>query len=275
MRKYFEVKPGTVPYETAKKMHTFMDDWTRPEVKAEFMEELCITDIEDIECNLNILRLRNLPAIENVRAQFKSNRIRDRYEAKTSSDVNQKFLGIVKKYDLQVYTMFDFIRHFSFSFSIEALHTIRTNGDMRFFVEIDETKTTALDMFRKEPTLLPEIKEYEMLELQAQTLREAEKEAKEKMPKHVATYKCHQGKCITLQLRIALERIENTIVVGEEIPDGLIPDCKTCPHTFDAVLAERDKTGESRPGNIVVKCCKYELNLIEDKTAKTEPMSNN
>ena len=93
--KYFEIKQDTKEYESAVKVYTWTEDWMKDEVNEDFEQLLGYDPDKMLEMNPCCLRVVYPPA--GMESQFKKRLVNGRYEARATSDINKKYLKIVKK----------------------------------------------------------------------------------------------------------------------------------------------------------------------------------
>lgn len=166
---YFEIKPGTKECVSADKVYSWKKDWGKDDVLIDFEQVIGIDPNDNMEMNPYILRLNDVPV--DLRNQFKKNLIKGRFEAFTKSDINKRYLAVIEKHKLEVYSMTEFAIHFGLG-NINALCPIATKGQHRFFLEmvpnIDEER---LIKFNNHPAL-SKISEYDYLILRANMVKE-------------------------------------------------------------------------------------------------------
>lgn len=176
--KYFEIKPDTKEYSLADKIYNSSNAWSKKEVIEELTKVIGISPIKNMQCNARVLKLWNLP--DNVREQFKKNRDKENYyEAFAKSELNQKYLGIVKKYALINYGVIDFVFDIGLFGFLKTLCPIKTDESLRYFVELKENlSNTDIDKV-KAKEYLAEIKESEYLQLYTDMVKGQEAKAPE------------------------------------------------------------------------------------------------
>ncbi len=172
MGKYFEIKPGTKVFESAKKTFSSLEAWLKSEVIEEFEQLIGASTFKNLEINSHILRLNKIP--DGTKEQFKKGIIIERHEAKAKSEINKKYLAIVKKYKLIDYGMTEFLLENNLRGFVQTLCPIRTKDDLRFFVETkDNISDNDIGKLR-DATFLIETKESIYLKIRAKMLEEKE-----------------------------------------------------------------------------------------------------
>lgn len=178
--KYFEIKPNTRQYNLATKIYTSKSEWNKKEVCDDLENAIGILVDKNLECNPLVLRLSKIP--EGTRDQFKKSRTNmGCYTAKSYSDLNRRYLEVVKKHNLISYGMFEFTMESGLYGFIHSLCPIKNGDSILFFVEVkSEISNDDLQKLR-ERDYLTEIKESEYLILKAEMIKEQEKREEKKM----------------------------------------------------------------------------------------------
>lgn len=169
---YFEIKPDSKPFESAKKIYSSQEDWVKPEVVKEFEGLINDSVFKNLEANSYILRLNRIP--KGTEEQFKKGIIRNRHEAKAKSELNKKYLAIVEKYYLINYGMTEFLFENNLWGFIGTLSPIKTKDDLRFFVETKDNISDEYIAKLKDATFLIETRESVYLQLRAKMCKEKE-----------------------------------------------------------------------------------------------------
>lgn len=184
---YFEIRPNTKEFASAERIYNWKEPWQTDEIMNEFKDALGI----DPEGNLCIdtyqLRMKTIP--EGTRDQFKKQRSKEGHcLGLAKSELNQKYLSIIRKHNLTTYGMFEF----SIQFGFDIIHSLNpiTNPDKshRFFISTKKgIEQSDINKLRKNPCL-SEIPEYEFLILKATMLKDiAEKDAQEQASKSMSS----------------------------------------------------------------------------------------
>lgn len=169
MEKYFEILPNSNAYDVANKLFHFKDKWYNPKVRDEIKTETGFTKVAIWPSSFQTTE--QIP--ENMKFQFKKNKNESgMYEAKKLSDINKKFLEIVKKYDLKYYHVFDLTVTLGendfdklLGGQVSAYIPITVVEPNRYFIQTkDGVNAVTLDFLSKHP-VLKEIDIEEMVKL--------------------------------------------------------------------------------------------------------------
>lgn len=171
--KYFEIKSDTREYNLANKIYTSHAEWSKKEVFDDLEKAIGIPITSNLECTPYVLRLHEMP--EGTREQFKSKLIQGKHEAKMSSDLNRRYLEVVKKHNLISYGMTEFALESRMFELIHALIPIKTKDGLRFFVEEKENISEEGHKKLSGYPFLVEFKESEYLQVRVEMLKEKEK----------------------------------------------------------------------------------------------------
>ncbi len=171
--KYFEIKSESKEYALADKVYLTSNAWSKKEIHVDLEQAIGIPIVGNLQCNPNVLRLLNIP--EGTREQFKKNRTKEgHYEAFAKSELNHKYMTVVKKHNLVLYDITHFVFEIGMFGFFHALCPIKTKDSLRYFVELKQ-KLSETDIEKvKTKEYLTEIKESDYLLLRAQMVKEEE-----------------------------------------------------------------------------------------------------
>lgn len=107
MKKFYRIKKDTEEYQTAYNIYHFKKAWRNQEFEKEFWEVIGVPPLNNLLIWPYALSLNTIPV--GTRDQFKKNKRPSAsgyvFEAKVKTDLNKKFLELVKKYNLEYYEM--------------------------------------------------------------------------------------------------------------------------------------------------------------------------
>jgi len=170
---YFEILPSNKIYETAYNLFNYHKTWETDEVK-EAMKQIGINPSNNVGMNTHSLQVMNVPS--GLESQFKRRSKNGMYEAKVNSEINKKYLEIVKKLNLKVYNIRDLTHLLSGVVLFSGIRGVSTLGDdpQRYFVEITEDCTQTIGWMRNKEELR-ELAEAEYLKIRLDYLEKEDK----------------------------------------------------------------------------------------------------
>jgi hypothetical protein len=165
---YFEILPDNNIYETAYNVFNYHKIWETNEVK-EAMKGIGIEPKHNVAMVTNSLQVINVPS--GMESQFKRRSKNGMCEAKVNSEINKKFLEIVKKFNLKVYDIRDLTHKLTGVVLFSGISSVSMLCDdpQRYLVEIPDEHVQSINWMRAKQEL-KEITEAEYLKIRLNAL---------------------------------------------------------------------------------------------------------